>query len=72
MRKVVAYKERQWKIINRHAQKVVAVAYGRWSFTRGSNCKVLTGKILVLWIVGRLWEVVGKVRTWRLDCSCIV
>ena len=42
---------RQWKIINRQAQKVVALAYRRWSFTRGSNCKVF-------WIGGRLWEVV--------------
>ena len=40
MRQVVAYK--QWKIINRQAQKVVAVAYMRQSFTRGSNCKALT------------------------------
>ena len=33
MRQVVAYKRlKQWKIINRQAQKVVAVAYRRWSF----------------------------------------
>ena len=38
---------------------MVAVAYRRWSFTRGSNCKVLTGKILMLWIGGRLREVVA-------------
>ena len=48
--------------MNRHVQKVVAVAYGRWSFTRGSNCKALTGKILVLWIGGRLGEVVAYER----------
>ena len=60
MRQVVAYK--QWKIINRQAQKVVAVAYRRWSFTRGSNCKALTGKVLVFWIGGRLWEVVAYER----------
>ena len=56
---------KQWKIINRRAQKVVAVAYRRWSFTRGSNCKALTGKILVFWIGSRLlllWEVVSKDR----------
>ena len=47
------------KIINLQAQKVVAVAYRRWSFTRGSNCKALTGKVLVFWIGGRLWEVVA-------------
>ena len=28
-------------------------------FTRGSNCKALTGKILVFWIGGRLREVVA-------------
>ena len=27
----------------------------RWSFTRGSNCKSLAGKVLVFWIGGRLW-----------------
>ena len=47
------------KSLNFQAQKVVAVAYRRWSFTRGSNCKALTGKILVFWIGGRLWEVVA-------------
>ena len=60
MRQVVAYK--QWKIINRQAQKVVVVAYRRWSFTRGSNCKALTGKFLVFWIGGHLWEVVAYER----------
>ena len=42
---------------------------------QGSNCKALTGKILVLWIDGRLWETVtyGRrsltraSRTWRFD-----
>ena len=47
------------KIIHRQAQKVVAVAYRRWSFTRGSNFNALTGKILVFWIGGRLWEMVA-------------
>ena len=37
----------------------VAVAYRKWSFTRGSNCKALTGKILLFWIGGRLREVVA-------------
>ena len=48
------------KSLNFQAQKVVAVAYKRWSFTRGSNCKALTGKVLVheFWIAGLLWEVV--------------
>ena len=48
------------KSLNFQAQKVVAVAYKRWSFTRGSNCKALTGKVLVheFWIGGLLWEVV--------------
>ena len=40
--------------------EVVAVADRRWSFTRGSNCKALTVKILVFWIGGCLWEVVVR------------
>ena len=39
-------------------QKVVTVAYISWSFTKASNCKALTGNILVFWIDGQLWEVV--------------
>ena len=38
---------------------MVAVAYRRWSFTTGSNCRALTGNVLVFWIGGRLWEVVA-------------
>ena len=45
------------KSLSFQAQKVVAVAYMRWLLTRGSNCKALTGKILVSWIGSRLWEV---------------
>ena len=45
-------------MLNCQAHKVVAVAYRRWSFTTGSNCKALTGKISVFWIGGRLWEAV--------------
>ena len=42
------------KSLNFQAHKVVAVAYKRWSFTRGSICKALTGKVLVheFWIGG--------------------
>ena len=49
---------------------MVAVAYRRWSFTSGSNCKALTGKILVFWI-GAYMEggllTIGDC-TWRFDC----
>ena len=44
---------------------MVLVAYRRWSFTRGSNCKALTGKMLVSldwWSLmggGRLREVIA-------------
>ena len=38
-------------------EKVVAVAHKRWLFMRGSNDRAFTGKILVFWISGRLWEV---------------
>ena len=49
------------KSLNFQAQKVSAVTYKRWSFTRGSNCKALSGKVLVheFWIGGLLWEVVA-------------
>ena len=51
--------EKQWKIIYHQAQKVVTVAYRKWSFTRGSNSKALTGKILESWLDSHLWEVVA-------------
>ena len=35
------------------ALKVVAVAYERWSLTRGSKYSDLTWKLLVLWKTGR-------------------
>jgi len=54
-------------IINRQAQKAVAVSYGRWCFTRGSNCKAVIGKVWVFWIGGRLWKVVEHVYM-RFDC----
>ena len=65
------------KSLNFQSQKVVAVTYRRWSFTRGSNCEALTGKILVFWIGGCLWEVVAYGRwslmrgscTWGFDCN---
>ena len=38
---------------------MAAVAYRRWSFTTGSNCKALTGKVLVFRIGSRLWEAVA-------------
>ena len=57
MHQVVAYKSlKTMELINHQAQKVVAVAYRRWSFTRGYNCKALTGKVLVFWISGHLRE----------------
>lgn len=39
-------------------QKITAVAYDKWSFTKGSN-KALTGQIWVFYVSGRLWEVVA-------------
>ena len=32
---------------------------GGGRFTRDSNCKVLTGKVLAFWIGGRFWEAVA-------------
>ena len=42
---------------NDSPKKRGVIAYSRWSY-RGSKCKVLTGKNFVLWIGGRLREVV--------------
>ena len=41
------------------ALKVVAIAYERWSLTRGSKYSDLTWKLLVLWKTGRWGEVVA-------------
>ena len=41
---------------------MVAVAYRRWSFTRGFNFKALARKILVFWIGGRFWETIAYER----------
>ena len=46
------------KLLKRQPRNVVEVAYRRWWFTRGSYCKAFAGKMLVFWIVCRLWEVV--------------
>ena len=50
------------KSFNFQSQEVVAVAYRRWLFTRGSNCEALTRKVLVFWIGGCLWEVAAYKR----------
>ena len=67
--------EKQWKNIM-HYQKVIAVAYERWSFTRGFNYRALTGKNSVFWIGGHYrwlvgyerWSLTRDGRTWRFDC----
>ena len=53
------YNKNNEKPLNREPKKVVAVAYRRWSFTRDSNCKASTGKVLMFLILGRLQEVVA-------------
>ena len=59
MRQLVVYKSlKTMENFNHKAQKLVVVAYKRWSFTRGSNCKASTGKIVVFWTGNCLWEVV--------------
>ena len=40
---------------------MVAVAYRRWSFTRGTNCKAFTRNVLVFWLDGRLRKVVTHI-----------
>ena len=60
LREVIVYK--RLKTVESHQndspKKQGVIAYKRWSYTRGSKCKVLTGKNFVLWIGGRLWLVV--------------
>ena len=48
------------KIIMLSRQKVVAIAQER-CFHGGSNDRALTGKNLVFWIDGSLWEVVTPI-----------
>ena len=51
---VVAYRRLKTKDNFRLlALKVVAVAYERWSLTRGSQCSDLAEKLLVFWKTGR-------------------
>ena len=49
---------------------MVAVADGWWSFIRGSNCKALTGKVLVFLIGGLLWEVVAYESWSHMEVRC--
>ena len=73
MRQLVAYK--RLKTMENHsisAQKVVAVAYRRWSFIRGSNCEALTGKIAVYWFGGDLWEVVAYERWSHMEVQLYI
>ena len=49
------------------ALEVVAVAYERWSLTRGSKYSDLTGKLLVFWKTGRSGEVVTYERWSQLE-----
>ena len=51
---------------------MVAVAYRRWSFIRGSNCEALTGKIAVYWFGGDLWEVVAYERWSHMEVQLYV
>ena len=44
------------KSLNHKRQIMLAVPYGRWSLTRGSNWKALTGKVLVFRIGGHIWR----------------
>ena len=57
IRQMVAhYRLKRTGIIKSSIQKVIAVACYRWSFTSGSNYRLLSGKMLVFWIDVRFWE----------------
>ena len=51
------------KPIKLSGQKVVAVAFGRWSFTRGSDYRDMTGKSACVLpdTGGHIWEVIAHV-----------
>ena len=59
MLEVIVYKRLKTvgSYYNDSPKKRGVIAYSRWSY-RGSKCKVLTGKNFMLWIGGRLREVV--------------
>ena len=61
MREVIVYKRLKTmdSHLNDSPKKRGEITYRRWSYTRGSNCEALTGKNFVLWIGGRLREVVA-------------
>ena len=74
---MVVYKRLETSL-NFQAQKVVDDAYRRFLFTRGYNCKVLTGKVLVFWMGSRLWEMVTymkwshmEVRLYEYSCNVV-
>ena len=46
---------------------MVAIAYRKWSFTRDFKFKALSGKTLVFWIGGCLWEVAAYDRWSHMD-----
>ena len=65
MHQVVAYK----RLTTMEKYKQSATKFGHaclqdWSFTRGFNCKALTGKHLCF---GIRWLLMGGGHTWRLD-----
>ena len=51
---------------------MVAVAYRRLSFTRGSNYKALTRKMLGFWVGGRLLEVVAYERWLHMEARLYI
>ena len=60
---VVAYKKSKPTEIIKPSEpnRIVVVAYRRWSFTRGSNCRAFTRNVLVFWLDGRLRKVVTHI-----------
>ena len=65
--------EKQWKTIRPSDQKVVDVAYRRWSFTRVLTIELSRGENFG--VLNR-WSLMGgghlrreRCRTWRFDCS---
>ena len=51
---------------------MAAVAYERWSFTRGAKCSDVTGIVLVFWKTGRCGEVGATRGSTVLLCSLLI
>ena len=65
---VVAYKKSKPTEIIKPSEpnRIVVVAYRRWSFTRGSNCRAFTRNVFRVLV---RWSLTKGSHSHRLDCT---